>query len=98
MVAIPRGTLLRSLVVALIIGLVSLLGDIPQAVTAPIVSSVPFPTAFAFSQLFVAGGQLVLTGSQYSRSTSVTNCYAARVSPSSLKVSSARLTACHNVV
>ena len=92
MVAIPRGTLLRSLVVALIIGLVSLLGDIPQAVTAPIVSSVPFPTAFAFSQLFVAGGQLVLTGSQYSRSTSVTNCYAARVNPSSLKVSSARLT------
>ncbi len=40
----------------------------------------------------------MLTGSQYSRSASVTNCYEARVNPSSLKMSRARLTACDNVV
>ena len=75
-----RGAPLRTnrLVVAVVIGLVSLLGDIPQAVTAPIVSSVSLPTAFALSQVFVAAGQLVLTGSQCSRSASVTNCYTAR--------------------
>ena len=98
MAAIPGGSLLRRLVVALIVGLTSLLADVPQAVAAPIVSSVSLPTAFAFSQVFVAGGQLVLTGSQYSRSASVTNCYEARVNPSSLKMSRARLTACDNVV
>jgi len=92
----PVGT--KRLFVALVIGLVSLLGDIPQAVTAPIVSSVSLPSAFALSQVFVAGGQLVLTGSQNSRSASVTTCYEARVNPSSLKMSRARLTSCDNVV
>ena len=95
-----RGASVRTkrLAVVLVIGLTSLLGDIPQAVTAPLVSSVSLPTAFAFSQVFVAGGQLVLTGSQYSRAASVTNCYEARVNPSSLQLSKASLAACDNVV
>ncbi len=48
-----RGALVRTkrLVVALIIGLTSLLGDVPQAVAAPFVSSVSLPTASAFSQV-----------------------------------------------
>jgi hypothetical protein len=97
MAAMPEGGFLRRLVVALIIGLVSLLGDIPQAVTVPIVSSASLPSAFPLGQVFVAGGQLVLTGSQYSRSASVTTCYEAKVNPSSLDMSGARLTACDNV-
>ena len=92
----PVGT--RRLFVALVIGLVSLLGDVPRAVTAPIVSSVSLPSAFALSQVFVAGGQLVLTGSQYSALRLGHDLLRSRVNPSSLKMSRARLTSCDNVV
>lgn len=96
--AMQRGARSRiaRLVVTLAVGLAISLGDLPGAVTTPIVSWVSLPSAFAFGQVLASGSRLVLTGAQYSYSALATTCYEARVDPTSLGVSRPSLTGCDN--